>query len=211
MKNSFTLAIFLGLLINGCGKIKKPTPAIFVNNSQVLIKDSLQADSIKNKIHFISDRYYSEFKTPIHAYIFTNNVVVDSIIEPDFHMVSWYSSHNDTVSLSAHVGQFETAALLIRFVDGKFNASFFRAPHSGQAFFRINKDDPFSSQIEVPLLRYKLHLTQIPDTISKPIVFGYIDMESLEYYDKRDSLNQKSKIQMKFYFRSQFRNFEKEN
>jgi len=59
----------------------------------------------------------------------------------------------------------------------------------------------------VPPVRYKLGLSKVPDTIQKPVVFGSIDMESGIYFDQRDSLKGK-RVQMKFYFSSQFRNFD---
>ncbi len=108
----------------------------------------------------------------------------------------------------AHIGEFETEALLVRFIRDKPNVLFFRVPHEGQRYFRTKKIDSFSNQIEVPSTRYKLLLTKIPDTISHPIVYGYIDMESSDYYDKRDTLQQNHNIKMKFYFRSQYRKYE---
>ena len=123
-------------------------------------------------------------------------------------MISWYSNKKDTIDLVAHIGEFETSALLLRFINGKPKVFYYRAPHSGQKYFRLNKADTFTNQVEVPSIRYKLSLSQIPDTINKVVVFGQIDMQSSGYYDKRDTLQQKTTIKMKFNFRSQYRKFD---
>lgn len=208
MKFTFIIHAILILLITGCILKKRNPEEIFIDQSEFIVKDSSMIASIKNKIHLVSDKSFSSFKTPVEVYDLENGVIIDSIIEPDFSMDSWYHSHQDTISLVAHLGSFETSALLLRFVKGKVNVSFFRAPHSGQKVFRIDQNNPFTSVLAVPPLRYKLMLTEIPDTTNKQIVFGYINMESAEYFDKRDSLDTKHKIQMKFYFRSQFRKFD---
>ena len=122
-------------------------------------------------------------------------------------MMSWYSNDKDTIDVIAHIGQFETSALLLRFIKGNPSVFFYRALHEGQSYFRISKTDSFSNQIEVSPIRYKLQLSQIPDTINIPVIFGRIDMESSNFYDKRDSMQKNHRIQMKFYFRSQFRKF----
>lgn len=118
-------------------------------------------------------------------------------------MMSWYSRYKDTTDLVVHLGVLESAALLVRFVNDKPAVYYFRAPHEleGPAYFKINKSDPYSRSIEVPPVRYKLILSEIP---KKQVVFGYIDMESGGYYDKRDSTELRRSIRMKFYFASQY-------
>jgi hypothetical protein len=179
------------------------------DTTQSVIIDSSLRDTVKKHIEFISDSRFSEFKTPIEARFFTDGLQTDSIIQSDFSMISWYSNHQDTIDLVAHVGEFETAALLIRFIKGKPTVLFFRAPHDveGSRYFKIDRADTFFHKIEVTPVRCELKLSEVPDTTNKQIVFGHIDMESGEYYDKRDKVEQKHKVQMKFYFRSQYRKF----
>lgn len=176
----------------------------------MVIVDSTMHDTVNRYIKFISNREFSNFTTPIEARFFTNGLQTDSIIENDFNMISWYSSHQDTIDLVAHVGKFETAALLIRFIKGTPTVLFFRAPHDveGGNYFKIDKAVAFSHTVEVTPIRCELTISEIPDTTNKQIVFGHIDMESGEYYDKRDKVEQKLKVQMKFYFRSQYRKFD---
>ncbi len=121
-------------------------------------------------------------------------------------MNSWYSNNKDTINLVAHVSNFETVALLIRFLKGKPSVFLFRAPHDigGSRYFKSNWPDTFSHQIEVTPIRYQLKLSEIPDTTNKQVVFGHIDLESGDYYEKRDSIEQRQNVQMKFYFRSQY-------
>ena len=195
-----TLTLFLTIVLCSCKQTN--------HNTKIFILDSNLQDTTKSLVQFVSDRHFSQFKTPIEVRYFLNDKLVDSIIQTDFGMISWYSNKKDTIDLVAHIGEFETSALLLRFIDGKPSVFYYRAPHLGQNYFRQNKTDTFTNQIEVLPTRYNLILSQIPDTIKKPIVFGQIDMESSGYYDKRDTLQREHKIKMKFNFRSQFRKFD---
>jgi hypothetical protein len=206
MRPFFPLLILLSLLIWGC-----QNSIVSSNNKQNAAEsievDSTIQDTLKNHIQNI-EKFYSIFKTPIEVRFYSCGSIIDSIIQPDFIMVSWYHNHNDTIDLVAHIGELETQALLLRFIGRKIHVFFYRAPHENQHYFRINKTDSFSNQIEVPPVNYKLELSKIPDTVSKPIVYGFIDMESSDYYDKRDSLQLSHRIAMKFYFRSQYRTYD---
>ena len=195
----FTLTLLVSVILCFC---KQKT-----DNAKILFLDSNLKDTTKSLVRFISDRHSSLFETPIEVRLLLNGQTYDSIIKSDFRMISWYSSRGDTIDLVAHIGDFETSALLLRFINEKLEVFHYRAPHSGQHYFRLNKTDPFTNQIEVPPVKYKLSLSQIPDTIKKPVIFGQIDMESSGYYDKRDTLQQQHSIKMKFSFRSQFRRF----
>jgi hypothetical protein len=199
---------FLLIILCCCQQRKATSPNTKQDTVRSIIIDNALQDTIERHIQFISGMHFSHFKTPIEAHFFSNDKLVDSIIQPDFGMISWYSNHGDTVDLVAHVGEFETEALLVRFIGDKPTVFFFRAPHERQNYFKINKTDSFANQIEVPPIQYKLLLSKIPDTINKPVVFGHIAMESSNYYDKRDTLQRTHRIQMKFDFRSQFRKFD---
>jgi hypothetical protein len=173
----------------------------------ISIVDSSLKESLQSHLQFVSDRHFSRFKTPIEYRHFTESLLDDSLYQEDFSMSSWYSISHDTIDLVAHVGSFETAALLLRFVGKNISVFYYRAPHSQQKYFRLNKTDTFSSQVEVPAKKYLLKLAEIPSIIKKQPVFGYIDMESSDYYDNRDSLEKSNSVKMKFYFRSQYRQF----
>lgn len=201
MKLVFSIILFTAFC--SCQQ-KKNTPSfVNVDTTKNVVTDNPLQDSVERHIQFLSDEYFSNFKTPIEVRFFSNGLLVDSIIKPDFFMMSWYSIRNDTIDLVAHIGQFETSALLLRFVDKKTMVFFLRAPHERQKIFRLNKKDPYTDMVEVPPVQYELKLSQIPDTVNKQVVYGYINMESKDYYDKRDSLQERKKIKMRFYFRSQ--------
>jgi hypothetical protein len=168
-----------------------------------LIIDTSYRDTVKQRIQFISDRYNSVFSTPTRIYLYANGVKIDSIIESEFRMSSWYHLRHDTIDMVAHIGDLESTALLLRFVNGQVTVLFFRAPHGEQRFFRANINDSFSSQIEIPPAYYKLILSEIPDTVNLPVIYGHIEMESGDYYDARDSGNLARRVFMDFYFRSQ--------
>ncbi len=206
----FLFVLFLTIALCCCRQRQTSLGQVAKDTTQSVLIDSHLQDSLQKHIQLISDKHSSFFKTPIEARFFSNNVVVDSVIESDFEMSSWYSSRHDTVDLVAHVGEFETEALLLRFVGGQPQPQvyFFRAPHERQTYFRLHNTDTFARRLEVPPVYYKLQLSQTPDTTNKPVVYGYIDMESQDYFDRRGSLQQTQHIQMKFYFRSQHRHFD---
>ncbi len=199
------LFLFSSVLLCYCHETIKPPSTAFENQSFIL--DSAFRDTIQRHTQYIPGRYYSKFKTPIDVQFYSNDLLVDSIIAPDFEMMSWYDSYKDTIDLVAHVGDFETFALLIHFIGGKPIVLLYMASHERQNYFRISKTDSFYNQIEVPVKKFKLELSQIPDTVNKPIIFGYIDMESADYYEKRHSLEKRLSAKMKFYFRSQYKKY----
>ena len=167
-------------------------------------------DTVERHISNVRERrQFSSFDTQVDCRYYLDGILTDSLIDPNFRMLSWYSNRADTIDLVAHIGNFETSALLIRFIKGRPHLFYYRAPHEQQRCFRLNKTDTFSNQVEVPLVRYKLGLSVIPDTARKPPVFGTIEMESAGYYDQRDSVEGKQSVYYKFYFRSSYRNFDK--
>ena len=208
MKSSILLLLILSIAFCCCQQQTKSLAQAKDTTQSVIIDSSLR-DNVKRQIEFISGRNFSKFKTPIEARFFSNGLQTDSLIQNDFNMISWYSSHKDTIDLVAHIGKFETEALLIRFMKGQPTVLFFRAPHDveGSNYFKIAKTDTFTHKVEVTPVHYQLVLSEVPDTANKQIVYGHIDMESSEYYDKRDKVEQKHKVQMKFYFLSQYRKF----
>lgn len=208
MKVTFYYIFFIATLFLSCTQKKTPPAVLYDDPSKIFSLDSSLRDSIKPLIKFTSGRGISSFKTPIEIRFFTNKTLLDSIVKPEFSMMSWYSINNDTIDLVAHFGFFESYALLLRFYGGQPSVFFFRASHSGQKFFRLNRSDSFNYQLEVPPVKYRLQLSQIPDTLNKQIIYGHIDMESEDYYDIRDTLEQTQRIKMKFFFGSQFRRFD---
>jgi len=199
------LLLFFSVLLSYCHETIKSSSTAFENQSFLL--DSSLRDTIQRHTQFIPGRHSSLFKTPINVKLYSNDLLVDSIIKPDFEMMSWYDSYKDTIDLVAHVGEFETFALLVHFIKGKPIVFLYMASHEHQNYFRINITDSFSNQIEVPVTKFRLELSEIPDTIKKPIIFGFINMESADYYEKRDSLEKRLSAKMKFYFRSQYKKY----
>src|SRR5690242_15880457 len=132
MKSSIFCLLALPTVLCCCQQSSKTK-----DTAQSIIIDSTLRDSLRQRIQLVSDRHFSEFKTPIEARFFSNGLQTDSIIQSDFDMISWYSSFKDTIELVAHVGQFETEALLVKFIDRKPQAYFFRAPHLGKKYFKL--------------------------------------------------------------------------
>ena len=207
MKLLLLVFIFLSILFCNCQQTIKDSSYTKQDTTKSITIDSSFRDTALKYIQFVSDEESSHFKTPIEARFFRNDICLDSIIEGAFDMHSWYSKFKDTIYLVAHIsGTLETEALLIRFLHGNTTVYFYRAPHlAGRDYFKNKKDDVPVNELKVPPVRYDLKLSEIPDTINKQVVFGYIDLESDHYYDIRDSADHRHKVQMKYYFRSQFR------
>ncbi len=210
MKFSFHHLLVLSLLFFSCRETERKTPLSEEEKTKSITVDSAFRDMVKKNIQFISDRHFSEFKTHLEAQFFTNGALTDSINENNYEMMSWYNITNDTIDLVAHINDFESEALLLRFVGGKTSVKFYRAPHETVGnYFKINKNYPLLHQFEVTPMQYKLELSGIPDTMLKQIVYGHIEMQSGDYYDSRDSVEKRHRVKMKFYFRSsQYRKIE---
>jgi hypothetical protein len=204
---AFTYFLLLNMLFV-CGCHRKPETSLNEGGSKdnIFTVDTALKDTVQRHIKLHPNKYFSDFKTAAEVRFFSDGSLVDSIIKPDFEMISWYSIHKDTIDLVAHVGEFETQALLVRFISGVPHVYYFRAAHERQKYFRLTKTDSFTDQLEVPPVSYKLNLSAVPNTIQKPVVFGRIDMKTGIYFDQRDSLRE-SMVQLKFYFCSQFRDF----
>jgi hypothetical protein len=206
MKLLLLLALFPMLFVFGCREGTGISPNVVSTKNKEFTLDTAIKDTVLRNVKLHSNKHFAGFETPAEIRFFADGAVVDSIIDRDFHMISWYSVSNDTIDLVAHVADFETEALLIRFLHGTPSVYYLRASHLGQKYFRLTTTDSLSDYVEVPPVYYDLNLSVVPDSIQKPKVFGSIDMESRPYFDRRDSLK-RNQIRMKFYFCSQFRSF----
>lgn len=200
-----SLLVFAALfLAAGCHRPTETASQMSATKGNTIDLDAGIKDTVLRHIHFRSRRHFATFETPAEVRFYTGGVVVDSILDPNFHMMSWYSIYHDTIDLVAHVGEFETQALLVRFLHGTPGVYYFRASHERQKYFRLTKTDSFASSLAIPAKVYHLQLSAIPDSVKNPQVFGSIEMESERFYDQRDPLKT-NKVKMKFYFGSQFR------
>jgi hypothetical protein len=206
MKLFLLLALLLMIFVVGCLERTGPSANVESTKNETFNLDTAIRDTVLRHVKLHSNKHFSHFETPAEVRFFAEGAVVDSIIESNFNMISWYRIYKDTIDFVAHIGDFETAALLIRFLHGTPNVYYLRASHERQKYFRLTTTDSLSDNVEVPPVYYHLNLSVVPDSIQKPKVFGSIDMESGIYFDQRDSLKRR-KIQMKFYFCSQFRSF----
>lgn len=208
MKNIVAYTFIIMGLLTSCTQTVKPVFITNADSSKTILIDTIVKDSVQKNIDVLSVRSYSYFKTPVIAYFFSNDQLVDSIIDQEYGMSSWYSIRNDTIDLVSHLGGFETAALLIRFIKGTPSVYYFRAPHEDFKFFRLHQTDSLSIRVEVEPLHYKLLLSEIPDKERKQDVYGFIDMESNNYYNNRYGNETKERAKFRFYFRSQYRKFD---
>lgn len=168
--------------------------------------DPVVRDEVQKHIKVVTGR---SFETSLQLQNYVDDVLVDSVVDTAFQMMSWYSAHHDTIDLVAHMGVLETNALLVRFVKGMPSPDiyYYKASHEGQRYFRHTKREDLVSQIEVPASRVRLEISETPDTVGKQVVYGVVRLESRDYYDARDSVMQPRSAHFRFYFRSVYRKF----
>lgn len=183
-------------------------------NNNIVINDKI-ADTVKNNIIILSDKKISDFKTRVFLQFYVNDKLIETINEDNYSMMSWYNIRNDTIDLVVHpnMGFGSSAGLLLRFINGSIKVMLLRAAHEPRPLFKLNQKDTFNYFVEVPATRYYLQLSEIPDPKIKQPIYGFIDMESNDYYEKtengdnyveKDSTGTKNKDILKFYFRSQY-------
>jgi hypothetical protein len=183
-------------------------------NYNIVIDDKI-ADTAKNNIIILSDKKISDFKTKVFLQYYIDDKLIKIINEDSSSMMSWYNIRNDTIDLVVHPDTWfsGTSSLLLRFINGSVKVMFLRAAHDPRPLFKLNEKDTFNYFVEVPAKKYYLQLSEIPDPIIKQPIYGFIDMESHDYYEKKengdnhagkDSSGTKNKNVLKFYFRSQY-------
>ena len=162
----------------------------------------------KENMRFISDRMFSQIKTALYVEYYTNDKQTDTFDQKDYSLISWYHQLRDTINLVAHINDFETEALLLKIFRDTIIVRFFRCSHSTTKIFSLHRKGKLSACIEVPARKFNLIISEIPDTLSKQVIFGYIDLESDHFYQERHHKDRKrTRTSMKFFFRSQFRRF----
>jgi hypothetical protein len=187
-------------------------------NHNIVIDDKI-ADTAKNNIIIPSDKNISDFKTKVFLQFYVDDKLIKTINEDNYSMMSWYSITNDTIDLVVHTETWfsGTSALLLRFINGSIKVMLLRAAHDPRPLFKLYQKDTLSDFVEVPATKYYLQLSEIPNLKIKQPIYGFIDMESSDYYKKtengdsyigKDSTETKNKNVLKFYFRSQYRHFD---
>ena len=75
--------------------------------------------------------------------------------------------------------------------------------------YAYNRSDSLQFRLEVPCTDTKIILSEIPDSIKKQIIYGYVEFKSSYYYEAGDKVNNKEtsprvkrKDNMKIYFKS---------
>ena len=190
----------------------------FKEKNQSIIIDNKIADKAKNKIRLFPDKDISYFKTRIFTQFYINDKLNNTINYDSSSMMSWYSISRDTIDLVVHIGDgFGTTALLLRFLNGSIKVMLLRAAHDPRPLFKLNQKDSFADIVEVPARKYLLQLSEIPNLNTKKQIYGFIDMESGDYYkkkesddncEKKDSGEIKNRYILRFYFKSQYRHFD---
>jgi hypothetical protein len=94
---------------------------------------------------------------------------------------------------------------------------YLRVAHDPRPIFKLHEKESFVDEIEVPAKRYLLKLSEIPDRTKHHTIYGFIDMESEDYYKKtengdshlrKDSSETKQKSIFRFYFKSEYRKYD---
>lgn len=184
---------------------------------EIIIEPKFE-DTVKANITDRSTNEDCYFKTKVYNQYYINDTL-DVIDDNDSaSLSSWYHYMGDTIDLVVHIGYNfgPSASLLLRFIKDSIQPLLFAFPHEPIPMFKLNAEDTFLTQIEVPAKYYILKLSARPDTASKRPVYGYIDMESNDYFMKilsdedvrRYAVQKKKKTYLKFFFKSQYYYFD---
>ena len=180
------------------GSACKSKDKVFIINPDII-------DSAVALIKLPANKFSSDFQTHLAARFYTNDELTKSIDDAEYSISSSYGYFEDTLQLVAHISDFETQALLVKFVGDRALVRFYRCSHGSSRLFRLNLKRPLEECIEVPA-KYNLILSVVPDTILKPTVYGSISMESDNFYYEHELEGRKKlRVSFAFFFRSQYR------
>jgi hypothetical protein len=197
IRTLFSFALLIHLV--SCAPSSPTSP-----RNSIVIDTGLIATA-KARIRFHNNRYFSSFRTEVNAEFYTDGKLKETIKDTNYSVTSWYNYYKDTMTLVAHIGVLNTSALLLKFTQDSILVYYYACGHTeDRKIYKLHMNDELGQCVEVPPSAYKLSLSGIPDTLTKPIIYGYVDMVSNDYYHQpRPKSLVKCRTSMRFYFRSQ--------
>jgi hypothetical protein len=158
------------------------------------------------------------YETPmITDYFVNDSLTVSTKGDKTGLFKSFYYKMNDTISIDGAFGLFGGFGFSIKLIDKKPMVYALMAADE-IPIYSLTKSDSLELRIEVPCENVKLILSKYPKLKSDKVIYGYLELESSEFYQGKPTFGReeteertKLKMNMKVYFKSKFLDIEKMN
>lgn len=126
---------------------------------------------------------------------------------------SFFYNRNDTLVIDGLYGVFQGFGFSIQISDNDTSIYHLLESRKRPAY-SLMSNDALQYRLEVPCVNTKLTLSKIPDFKESEVIYGVVELESLDYYYQEAFLKgatvperTKGKIKMKAYFKSMYMDF----
>lgn len=203
--------LFVVLLVCSCGQ----------NTSNGIAKDGYTLDpSIKEEVeeHTSSMPFGGGMVVCNNASYYTVYVNDKVTVKTDgeqqpFKSFYYWNKQRDTLRIDGGFGFFGGFGFTIEIVNGKATLYHLLASDEFPSY-AYNEKDSLIFRLEVPCSDAKIVLSEIPDSVKKPVVYGFVEFRSKEYFFSEGTMNdeeilprKKQRMDMKIYFKSGYSGF----
>jgi hypothetical protein len=149
------------------------------------------------------------YQNSIIADLYENDELTASINASDNRkdlFKSWYFWHNDTLWIEGGFGMFTGIGFTLKIENNKATL-FHMVSTDDMPAYGYGETDSLRYRLEVPCTETKIILSEIPDSVTRPVIYGYVEFKSKDYYFCRfggdhTASREKQRAEMKIYFRS---------
>jgi hypothetical protein len=205
-----TFVLFIAVFVCSCGQ----------NNSGIAADGYTLDPSIKEEVeeHTSSMPFGGGMVVCNNASYFTvyeNDKVTaktDGEQQP-FKSFYYWNKNGDTLHIDGAYGLFGGFGFTIQVVKGKASVYHLLASDEFPSY-SYNEKDSLIFRLEVPCTDSQIVLSEIPDSVKKPIIYGFVEFKSKEYFFSEGTMNdeeilprKKQRMDMKIYFKSGYVGF----
>ena len=112
-----------------------------------------------------------------------------------------YWWHNDTLTLTANVGQLSSIGFIADIYNGQATVYINQCAHENKRY-KIGLNDTLKVCIKVPCIYADLQISSIPDSTKDEEISGFISFKGRDYYYQDQNGLTKLRANMTFYFKS---------
>jgi hypothetical protein len=161
-----------------------------------------ELDQAQGQFQIYNARMYVDF--------FEDDSLIASTYDQEIYRLakSFYYWKKDTLKIDGAIGLFGGFGFTIEINGGKAVLSHLLASDEFPSYSYKENDD-LIFRLQVPCTDTRIILSEIPDQTKNPIIYGFVEFKSKDYYSITDSvgvdgtkLRQKSRVNMKMYFKS---------
>jgi len=214
MRKNFIILLAILTAFSSCGQTKKDTtingltidPGI-KTEVEKHIEDSKEFDAFKSIMQV--------YANPLLVESYENDTLSFSSTDVTKKTVfkSFYAWRGDTLSIDGAYGLFGGTGFCIN-IKNKEARLFHMLSSDDFPTYAYKEKDSLLDRLEVPCTNTKIVLSEIPDSTKKQIIYGYVALNSSDFYYTNGSENgheilprTKARNNMKIYFRSGYFDF----